>query len=125
MIKIKQGVNIYGLQPEMITVNQTAEAIFSSFGYDLIVTSAVRSMGDTFSLHPFGFACDYRSRHVKTYDEKDAIENELKAALPDCDIKLKQVNLRNEHIHCEYDPKNNPEFAKAKLNASRTGKWQR
>lgn len=102
---IKPGVNIFGTKTEMLEAHCVVASIFDKYGYDCVVTSAVRESGNFFSLHPHGYARDYRAKHIKTWDEKAAIEKELKSALPICDVDLKNVDDPNSHYHVEYDPK--------------------
>ncbi len=108
MLKIKQGVKVIGIRPEMALFMTLAESAFSSYGLDCIVTSVVDSKHKAGSAHYTGRAVDLRIRHIPGYEIDgnqaalvNSIYNDLKLAAGE----NFDVVLEGNHIHCEYDPK--------------------
>ena len=60
MKRIKHDVRLYGIRPEMVVVDAVVTAVFAKHGYDCTTTSAVGKKHKIGSLHPVGFAKDYR-----------------------------------------------------------------
>lgn len=110
MNSIKSDVKIYGIKPEMVLVDSIVQSIFNEHGLDCVRTSIVGKEHKSYSLHPPGYASDYRSKHIKTLSLKHQILDELKKALPCCDIVLEHIGKDQEHYHIEFDPKNDPVF---------------
>jgi hypothetical protein len=125
---IKNGVRIYGIQPEMVLVDNVVQDIFRRHSIRCIRTSALDGTHGRYSLHPIGFAEDYRTRHIMGRGRMATIGmivDDLKDALPCCDIVFEYPDEEQEHIHVEFDPKDDAEFQKAKQAYRETGKWQR
>lgn len=123
MLTIKEGVRLYGTRPEMVLVNIVVASVFNKYGYECVITSGVGKIHGDKSLHPVGLADDYRSKHIKTLDEKVAILNDLNNCLPCCDILLEYLNQEQEHLHIEFDPKDDPQFQADKAIYKQTGVW--
>ena len=51
------------------------------------------------------------------------ILEDLKKALPCCDIVLEHLGKDQEHYHVEFDPKDDPKFQADKLIYRNTGEW--
>lgn len=122
---IKPDTKLYGIQPEMVICHISAYYVFESLGYGCVITSGVGKEHKDKSLHPVGYALDYRTKHVKTHQEKINILNQLKIALPCCDIILEQEGGDQEHIHCEFDPKDDNIYQMDKAIYKKTGQWPR
>lgn len=120
---IKSDVILYGMRPEMAIVYAIAKSVFEKHGYGCVITSAVGKKHGDKSLHPPGFAHDYRSKHINELQMKYQILSELKQALPQCDILLEYVDKPEEHYHCEFDPKNDERFQQDKEEYKLTGQW--
>jgi hypothetical protein len=99
MLKIKETVNMVGLRPEVIPLLIVANEVYASLGYDCVVTSVTDSKHTAgVSLHPFGFAIDFRTKHVPV-EKHQAIVDEMKVRLgPQFDVVLEV-----DHIHGEFD----------------------
>lgn len=124
--EIKSGVAFYGLRPEMAFCNQFVLSVFNSRGIQCVPTSIVGKKHGTGSLHPVGFAIDYRTKHIKGANRGmrvHALVADLKKALPCCDIVFEYEGKEQEHIHIEYDPKDDEKFVAAKAAFKRSGKW--
>ena len=79
-----------------------------------------------YSLHPVGFATDYRTKHIAgrgRLDTIDLIMEDLRDALPCCDIVFEHPDQPQEHIHVEFDPKYDVVFQAAKRVYRETGQW--
>ena len=99
-MKIKNGVMIFGLHPEMQRANCIASVLYSKYGKELVLTSGVEYRGGNGSLHEKGRACDYRIRFFEDQTTKESVACELTELLGnDFDVILEA-----DHIHCEYDP---------------------
>lgn len=60
ILKVKPGVKLGGIKPEMAIVLDVVPIVFARHGYDCWLTSAVRE-GDGPSKHDFGQALDFDS----------------------------------------------------------------
>lgn len=100
MIKIKPGVKITGMKPEMILGLMAATEAYREMGYDTIVTSVMDGTHKVGSRHYSGLAVDLRIRHMergKAAEVRDKIHEAVGLWY--------DVILENSHIHIEYDPK--------------------
>lgn len=105
-MKLKPTVNLLGLHPKMQIANSIAATIYFKYSYEFVITAAIEGGHTSKSLHPYGRACDYRIKNIKTWDEVKAMTEELKDQLG-ADYA---VILEKDHIHVEYDPKNTKLF---------------
>lgn len=122
MNRLKQGATIYGIRPEMVMCDGTVTAIFNKRNYYCMVTSGVGKKHSQKSLHYVGYALDYRTKHLPE-DVKQEILKEIKEALPCCDVILEHLGEPQEHIHVEYDPKDDEQFQVDKTFYKTHGKW--
>jgi len=99
-MKLKKGVNVQGIRPEMILAIIAAQAIFGREEEILIITSIVDGEHSVTSLHYTGCAIDIRTRNLTPVQQK-AITKQLKLALG----KDYEVILEKTHIHIEYQPR--------------------
>jgi hypothetical protein len=98
-ISIKKGVNVAGIRPEILLVNQVAAPIFAKYGSDLVITSYVDGKHSQFSRHYAGCAVDYRIWYLAV-DHRPKVVEELQEALGDDYY----VRLESDHIHVSYKP---------------------
>lgn len=122
---IKAGVRVYGIRPEMVLCDSVVRDVFKAHSIPCWRTSIVRPKNKA-SLHPEGFATDYRTRHIVGTRRRatiDAIHEDLKEALPCCDIVFEKEGEEQEHFHIEFDPKDDPEFRRNKEIYKLTGNW--
>jgi len=105
MLRLKDSsVDPTGLKTETLLGVMVAQSIFSSHGFDCVMTSINDSRHAAKSRHYIGFAVDVRSKHLPS-ELKDGILAELRSALPGFDVLLEQRGTENEHFHMEYDPR--------------------
>jgi len=95
------------LQPEMIPALIAVDLVYKKYHREPVITAGdemwedeelVHSVG---SLHPFGFALDFRTYYFSG-DILAKVFKELKQALHPRGF---DVVLELDHIHIEYDPK--------------------
>lgn len=102
---VKHGVKLYGLKPEMAVCYSIVQGIFMTNGVGCVITSALDGEHGDLSLHPDGYALDFRSKHITSVARKKAITERLKEALIGYDVVLEDLGGDNEHWHIEFDPK--------------------
>ena len=74
-MKLKEGVSITGLKIEMRVVLIHANTIWRAKQQDLVITRGTEWVDNSVSgsLHPFGYALDFRSRYFTESEKKSAI----------------------------------------------------
>ncbi len=95
-IKIKHGVDVDGLKNVMIEPLMYLHELHKLCGVDLVITDAV-SIRKTKSLHPEGFAFDWRTRNL-TDEQADTIFNLMTIRFSECF----DIVRYNTHGHIEY-----------------------
>lgn len=96
MIRIKEGVNLAGLRPEMLLAINAAEGVWGKA--PVTVTSALDGKHGRGSLHYVGLAVDLRTRDIMAPEAKAlSLGKELGAQY--------DVVLESNHIHVEFQPK--------------------
>ena len=100
IVRIKPGVRIQGVRPELAVGLLVAASVFDDFSTELVITSVVEGTHSHGSLHYAGQAADLRSKHI---------ESELQRHIRD-DLSEKlgndfDVTLEHDHFHIEYQPK--------------------
>lgn len=96
-MKLKDGVNLEGVQWQMFKAAVIAEAVFAKYGSELIITSANDGKHMDGSLHYKGCALDLRTWHIA--GREGEVIRELQRALGD-DF---DIVLESDHIHLELD----------------------
>ena len=91
-----ETVNIWDLQVEMQPVLKNSNAIWKSYGEELVITSGRDGIHSAGSLHYYGYAVDLRIWRLE--GKVDEIADILRAALGD-DY---DVIIHKTHIHVEY-----------------------
>lgn len=100
MIKLKSGVTLLGLVPQMNVALQAADALYERYGVDCVITSGNDGRHSSKSRHYSGMALDLRVRNLPD-PEADGrqIASELNEALGiDFD-----VIFEGDHIHVEWE----------------------
>jgi hypothetical protein len=99
-MKIKPGVNITGIKPEIALAAIVAQTVFALHDRELVLTSALDGKHGFGSLHFSGTALDLRTRDLEP-NEPLLIADELREALGG----QFDVVLEKDHIHMEFQPK--------------------
>lgn len=104
-MRLKPGVRLVGLQPQIVLAMLVTEGVYWELGHEFVVTSCNDSKHGDKSLHYEGRAFDARSKHVPV-DHKQLLLDRLREQLgADFDVLMEFVGKDNEHLHVEYDPK--------------------
>lgn len=95
---IKEGAVIRGLHPAMRRALKAADAIWSAYGQELVVTSGLDGEHSRWSWHNYGCAVDLRTRYFSA-GEVASIAQDMREALGrDYDVVIEPT-----HMHVEYD----------------------
>ena len=101
-LKLKSGVSMNGVKPELVLGLQVALGYFSSCGInDMVITSLVDGKHSTGSLHYVGYAADLRIWAINEEDLAEFTEGLAVELGNEFDVVLEK-----DHIHMEFQPKN-------------------
>jgi hypothetical protein len=99
-MRIKPGVQVGGLQPEMILALMIVEPILESYGQELVLTSVTDSEHSDMSRHYVGYGTDIRSRDARRAGfNVTEIEDKMSAALGDEYYVKHEVH----HFHLQFN----------------------
>jgi len=112
MFSVKQGASLNGLKPEMRPCLIMAEALFRKYAVSCIVTSGTDGVHSAGSLHYYGYALDFRTRHLGNRKKQETeIANKLRDGLREFEEKREggakgvwAVVLESTHIHVQFKP---------------------
>lgn len=98
-MKIKEGVKLTGLQPQMVMAAIVINDVYQRNGQELVITSVIEGDHSKHSRHYLGYALDCRTRYFDKH-HIPAIVDELREALGD------DYYVRDEpsHIHVSFKP---------------------
>jgi len=97
-MRLKKGVSVHGLGPEIIIALMVANDVYKKYGYELVITSGTDGVHGYSSEHYKGDAVDLRTNNI---NDKAVIVAEIAERLgSDYDVVLEST-----HCHLEYDPK--------------------
>ena len=102
-MKIKPGVIMAGLQLEMRFALSFANSVYSKYGQELTITSALDGVHSASSYHYYGYALDLRTRFFDS-EILDKVFSELSDYLSDYGFT---VILETDHIHIHYAKRSN------------------
>src|SRR5690554_4014671 len=80
------------------------ERQFHARGFDCWITSANDGKHKIHSLHDFGLAFDFRTKHVPADTMREIYEEIKQHLLPQFDVLWEDQGGNNEHLHVEYHP---------------------
>jgi hypothetical protein len=111
-MKIKLGATITGLKIQMRRVMMIADYVWKDFGQECVITSGTETtefnnledenplIHSPGSLHPFGYALDFRTRYFSELD-KQRVAAKLSAKLEEISPQYRVITEKT-HIHVEY-----------------------
>ena len=99
-MRLKRGVRVLGIRPELVLALVAAEPIFAKKGVELVVTSVIDGRHSVGSLHYTGAAIDLRSRDLTDKDKEEVKVQLVHALGMDYDVLLE-----SNHFHIEFQPK--------------------
>lgn len=99
-MKIKSGVRVFGIRPEMVLALGIAEPLFIKAGVEMVVTAVIDGKHSRGSLHYAGAAADLRIRHLPLGGAENIYGDLISALGSDYDVVLEK-----SHIHIEFQPK--------------------
>ena len=99
-MKIKDGVNIQGIDIRMRPTLIAAEKIWKKYGQELVVTGGLDGTHSAGSFHYYGLALDFRTRYFEERTARYVAESLQKELGNDFDVISHKI-----HIHVEFDPK--------------------
>ncbi len=99
-MRLKKGITLQGVRPELILGLCVISNIFKIFGNDMIITSLLDGQHSKNSLHYTGCAADLRTSHLG----KETIEGIIDEMKDDLTNDF-DVVLESDHIHIEYQPR--------------------
>ena len=100
-IKLKEGVKLTSLSPQMVFAIQVAVSVYEECGAeDFVITSAYDSIHTRGSEHYIGHAADLRIWTLPEERRTEATQKLAHRLGPDFDVILEP-----DHIHVEFDPK--------------------
>lgn len=102
-MKIKPGVDARGIKPETVLAMILCEPVVKSHGVEFVVTSICDGKHLPRSKHYEGHAIDVRTRDMAPERIRPCVQ-ELQIALG----SQYDVVLEGDHIHVEFDPKQQP-----------------
>lgn len=99
-MKIKPGVNVLGLAPEILLAVIAAEGIWRDYHGEAVITSGVDGTHGRGSRHYSGMAVDLRTHNISEGNRTYAAERLREALGAQYDVVLEA-----DHVHVEFDPK--------------------
>lgn len=98
-VKLKKGVQVGGVRPEMVVALVVANGVFARFNVDAVVTSCSEGTHSINSRHYMGCGLDFRTHTVSPGQHVD-----LRDALIDALGTDFNVILEGSHIHIGFRP---------------------
>lgn len=98
-MKIKEGVRITGLKPEIVLAATIVDSVYRKYGRELVITSGVEGSHSKTSRHYLGYAIDCRTRFFLE-NQIPQVHREIVAALGDDYY----VEFEGNHFHVQFSP---------------------
>lgn len=119
-MQIKEGVDLRPLKPQMVLAAQVVESVFSErFKSEAIITCGAEGNHKEGSLHPDGYALDFRLWHISEYTPEERKARLYETIRQDVLTRLGAVYRgpgapeggqydvvleSTPHLHVEFDP---------------------
>ncbi len=105
MIRLKAGVSLRDLQPQVVLGLLLVEQAFAAVGAECIVTSVNDGQHKADSFHYRGLAADLRMKHIHPDRKPSVVAHMTELLGPEWDVLWESQGLANEHVHIEHDPR--------------------
>ena len=106
MIRLKPGVRLLGIRPELVLAHTVVASVYAHHGRDCVVTVGIDGRHSLGSEHYVGAALDYRLNDIDPVELRSRITDDARKALgADFDVLHESPGTLNEHLHVEWDPK--------------------
>lgn len=105
---IKRGVDVKGIQPEILLGIEVCHFVFMKRGVPLTLTACSDGKHKNGSLHYQGKAVDIRL--PSRYSHEDEIDLTVLVECREALGEQYDIILESDHIHLEYDPKSSAVF---------------
>ena len=102
MIKMKKGVRLNGIQPELAAIFPIIDKAYDAVGKNAVITSLLDGRHSRTSLHYVGYAMDLRTKHL-TPKEVQVVYDHIRTALTNEFDVLSETSP--PHFHIEFQPK--------------------
>ena len=102
MIKMKKGVRLNGIQPELAAIFPIIDKAYDAVGKNAVITSLLDGRHSRTSLHYVGYAMDLRTKHL-TPKEVQVVYDHIRTALTNEFDVLSESSP--PHFHIEFQPK--------------------
>ncbi len=103
MIRLKAGVSLRDLQPQVVLGLLLVEQAFAAVGAECIVTSCNDGQHKADSFHYRGLAADLRIKHIHPDQKAGVVARVTEVLGPEWDVLWESQGLANEHVHIEWD----------------------
>lgn len=108
-MKLKQGVSLHGVQPEIMIAMQVADRCYTEEGLEMWVTSVCDGKHGRSSKHFVGYAFDSDGvdgrGSAASYKQLQRVADSLLGSLTaEFDVVFGGIHHKS-HIHVEFDPK--------------------
>jgi hypothetical protein len=100
-MRLKEGVTLEGIRPEIEKVLPLIERCYHDFGYEFMITCTTGNHPDD-DPHTHGFAVDSRLHGIPVDTQWILRDNIAKICGPNYYAKLEDPGGSNEHIHTQY-----------------------
>lgn len=97
-MRIKKGVRLLGMRPEILLAVTIAESVLPKFGQEVVITSTSDSKHSRNSRHYIGCGVDLRSREVPENSRNDAVAELADRLGPEFYVAF-EVN----HFHIQFN----------------------
>ena len=106
MIKLKAGVDMCGIRPELSLALVICDQTYENNGvYEMVITSLKDGTHKSGSYHYSGWAADIRSKNIGSTESKNIMLETLRSALgPQWEVIFESLGKPQEHFHIEPSP---------------------
>lgn len=98
-IRLKKGVTISGLVPEMVFASQVIAGVLHKYGQEAVITSGTEGKHSKNSRHYIGGALDWRTWHLQDIGSEGDCAKEIQECLGGEFYVMLHIG---SHIHVQY-----------------------